>query len=150
MIDWNKINSRYFEKFIFHALGFEGFRNLYWYGCGGADRGRDVIGTTYEELPFGLGYERTWVIQCRKWSRMPSQGNIYNECSKVKEHSPDFWVLAIPVNPSANMIDYFKKLEYSFNFKTILMSLAKIEEVLYKYPDLNAVLKTGSLPNQEG
>ncbi|WP_339294325.1 restriction endonuclease [Paenibacillus sp. FSL W7-1279] len=150
MINWKKINARYFEKFIYHMLGFEGFRNIDWYGRGGGDQGRDVTCTTYEELPFGLGYERKWVFQCKKWSRMPSQGDIYNECAKAKIHNPDFWVMAIPVDASANMIDYFKNLGESFGFKVVLIPLVKLEEMLYKYPDLLQVLETGELPNVGG
>lgn len=148
MINWSDINPRYFEKFIYFLLGREGYRNISWYGRGGGDGGRDVAATTYEELPFGLGYERKWIFQCKKWSKMPSPGNILNECAKAKQHKPDFWVLAIPVNATANMIDYFNNLGDSYNFKTILIPLEKIEEMLHKYPELIGVLETGNLPGE--
>jgi len=150
VIDWKTIDARYFEKFIYHALGYEGFRNLLWFGRGGSDKGRDVVGTTYEELPFGLGYERKWVFQCKKWAKMPSPGTLFDEISKASQHVPDFWVLSIPLNATSDMIDYLSRLEHNFRFKIILMPLVAIEEIIHKYPQLVNVLKYGDLPFEEG
>ncbi|RKD25138.1 hypothetical protein BEP19_04800 [Ammoniphilus oxalaticus] len=148
MIDWGKIDARNFEKFVYYSLGFEGFRNLQWMGKGGGDAGRDIVATTYEELPFNLGYERDWIFQCKKWKRMPSQNVIFNEISKAAQHHPDFWVLVIPVDPTAGMIDFFKRIEINYNFKTILFPLSSIESIVYKYPDLKHVLENGNLPDR--
>ncbi|WP_255259308.1 restriction endonuclease [Bacillus toyonensis] len=66
MINWDTVNPRHFEKFIFHVLAKKGFKNREWYGRGGSDRGRDVVATYYVELPFNLGYEQKWIFQCKR------------------------------------------------------------------------------------
>lgn len=81
MINWDSINPRYFEKFIFHVLGKKGFRNREWFGRGGGDKGRDVVAKYYVELPFNLGFEQTWIFQCKREKRMPQQSAGF--CCKV-------------------------------------------------------------------
>lgn len=145
MIQWSKVTSRHFEKFVYYALGYEGFKNLKWLGKGGGDEGRDIIATRYEVLPFNLGYERKWIFQCKKWAKMPTSNKIINEIATASQHYPDFWVLVIPVDPTSSMIDFFVRLEHSYKFKIILIPLAAIEGILYKYPELNCVLENGHL-----
>lgn len=146
LINWKEVQASNFEKFIYHSLGFEGFKKREWFGRGGSDRGRDVVATRYEDLPYGLGYERTWIFQCKKWRRMPNNLQIQTEIATAAQHHPDFWVMVVPLNPPANTIDYFKNLQRSYPFKIILMPLVAIEEILHKRPELRHVLEKGHLP----
>jgi hypothetical protein len=146
LIQWSNIKARNFEKFVYSMLGYEGFKNLKWFGKGGGDEGRDIIATRYEELPFNLGYERKWIFQCKKWAKMPTSNKIINEIATASQHNPDFWVLVIPVDPTSSMIDFFERIEQSYRFKIILIPLAAIEGILHKYPRLINLLENGHLP----
>lgn len=148
LINWREVKARNFEKFIYHFLESEGFENRKWFGQGGGDRGRDIVATRHEKLPFNLGYNRKWIFQCKKWSRMPRNIDIVNELMTASQHKPDFWVLVIPVEPSASVIDYFNELDRNnpFNIRVILIPLVAIEEILHKRPELRHVLEKGYLP----
>ncbi|WP_141096683.1 restriction endonuclease [Bacillus cereus] len=148
--DWTKIDDRYFEKFVYYLLAYEGdkFYNRIWFGRGGGDKGRDVVAKTFETLPFGLGYERKWIFQCKRWKNMPDQGVLYKEAAKAAQHNPDYWVLVIPIEPSAGQYDYVKFLEEAFvrPFKVWMITLSQIQEILEKYPVLESVLLNGEFP----
>jgi hypothetical protein len=145
LIEWNKVDPTHFEKFIYYTISKLGFRNRAWFGRGGGDRGRDVVATTYEELPFNLGYERKWIFQCKKWARMPSSNIIINEISTALQHSPDFWVLVIPVELTASQIDFIQFLNNSYSFKIIAIPLSSIEEIIREYPETLDILINGTL-----
>ena len=139
MIDWKEVDPRNFEKFIYHALKIVGFKNREWFGRGGGDQGRDVLATWYEELPFDMGYQRKWIFQCKRWRRMPSQGSIYEEISKAAQHSPDHWVMVIPLDPTSSVIDYLS------NFKISMNPLSQLEEIVNEHPELVNILINGNL-----
>lgn len=145
MVKWNEVDPRHFEKFAYHFLQELGFRNRKWFGRGGSDKGRDVWATWYEELPFGIGYERKWIFQCKRWKRMPTNGQIYDEISKAAQHNPDHWVMIIPLNPTSDVIDYFEVMQNHFKFKLSIVPLAQLEEIINEYPKLINVLKEGVL-----
>ncbi|WP_017154366.1 restriction endonuclease [Bacillus bingmayongensis] len=149
-MDWNSINPRHFEKFIFHVLGKKGFKNREWFGRGGGDKGRDVVAKYYVELPFNLGYEQKWIFQCKRVKKMPQQSQVYNEIATAKQHHPDAWVLVTPHNPTANFYDYLHSLEQSMGFKLIVFSLAELEEIVHENKELKHVLIYGHLPEDEG
>src|SRR5699024_8615517 len=109
------------------------FHNVEWYGQGGSDKGRDVVAFTFERLPFNLGYERKWIIQCKRWSRFPTNGDILNEVASAAQHKPDFWVLAIPLNPSSDKIDYVESLGHNYDIKTLILPLNDLERIIYEY-----------------
>ncbi|USK46360.1 restriction endonuclease [Cytobacillus oceanisediminis] len=144
-INWKEVNPTDFEKFIYYILPKLGFRNREWFGRGGGDRGRDVVATTYEELPFNIGYERKWVFQCKKWATFPQNHIILNEISTAMQHSPDFWVLVIPVNLTASQIDYIQFLNKSYDFKVQVIPLVEIEEIVRTFPETKELLITGTL-----
>lgn len=151
MIDWNQVNPHYFEKFVQHVLGIVGFKNREWYGRGGSDKGRDVCATWYEQVPFGLAYERKWIFQCKKWRRMPTTLQVYEEITKAIQHKADHWVMIIPLNPSSNIIDYIASLEKNFQLERMKLDfvpLAQIEELLFKHPELRNVLVEGVIENE--
>ncbi|WP_339192034.1 restriction endonuclease [Paenibacillus sp. FSL E2-0230] len=143
VLNWVDIDPRYFEKFVYRALQLEGFHNMEWHGRGGADRGRDVVAFSTEVLPFGLSYEIKWIFQCKKWRKFPSHAEILNEVSKAEQHSPDIWVLVIPVDATSSMIDYFKFLQNSKSYKVKLMPLIDVESIINKHPKLEKVLLEG-------
>ncbi|WP_243355864.1 restriction endonuclease [Bacillus litorisediminis] len=145
MIDWKKVNPTHFEKFIFYTLSRLGFTNREWFGRGGGDKGRDVVAYTFEELPFNLGYERKWIFQCKRWSRLPDKTTIFNEILNAQQHSPDFWVLVIPVNLTADQIDFFNFLDKNNPFKVIVITLVAIEEIIYTFPETKNILLNGTL-----
>ncbi|QUW23373.1 restriction endonuclease [Sporosarcina sp. Marseille-Q4063] len=150
MIDWKTVDPRYFEKFIFHFLKELGFRNREWFGRGGGDRGRDVCATWYEELPFGMGYQRKWIFQCKRWKTMPSTGDIYEEISKAVQHQPDHWVMVIPLDPTSSVIDYFIKMELNFGIKLSIIPLSQLEEIIVEFPYLLSVLTEGYISERGG
>ncbi|CAM4298003.1 MULTISPECIES: restriction endonuclease [Bacillus] len=150
MINWDKVDARHFEKFIFHVLGRKGFKNREWYGRGGGDRGRDVVANYYIELPFNLGYEQKWIFQCKRVKKMPQPSQIYNEIATAKQHDPDVWVLVTPHNPTTSVYDYLHNLEHNMGFKLIVFSLAELEEIIHEHRDLKHVLTHGHLPGEEG
>ena len=128
------------------------FHNITWYGKGGGDKGRDVVAYTTETLPLNLTYQRKWVIQCKRWSRFPTKNQLFNEISTALEHKPDFWVLAIPLDPSADKIDYVESLSENYsnhNFKTKIITLRDIETLLYNYPEAKQILMKGSVLDNE-
>lgn len=145
MINWTKVDPTYYEKFINYILSKIGFHNMEWYGKGGSDKGRDVVAYTFERLPFNLSYQRKWIIQCKRWSRFPTKGDIINEVASAIEHRPDFWVLAIPLNPTPDQIDYVKSLSNNYNLKTLILPLNDLEKIVYEYPESKSILLNGSL-----
>ncbi len=145
MINWTTVDPTYFEKFISYILSKLEFHNIEWYGMGGGDKGRDVVACTFEKLPFNLGYQRKWVIQCKRWSRFPEKGVILNEVASATEHKPDFWVLAIPLNPSPNQIDFVESLGHNYGFKTIILPLNDLEKIVHAYPESKNILLNGNL-----
>lgn len=151
MIDWKQVHPNHFEKFVYYTISKLNFRNRQWFGKGGGDRARDVVATTYEELPFNLGYERKWIFQCKKWVRFPANHVILNEIATAKQHSPDFWVLVIPVNLTANQLDYIANLNTSYPFKIIVIPLSSIEEIIKSYPETKDILLNGTfIVGEEG
>lgn len=145
MINWTKIKPINFEKFIVYIIANIGFHNVEWYGNGGGDKGRDVVAYTFEELPFNLSYQRKWIIQCKRWSRFPTKGDILNEVASAIEHKPDFWVLAIPLNPTPDKIDYVESLGSNYSIKTLILPLNVLEKMVYRYPESAKILLNGSL-----
>lgn len=145
MINWKSIAPNNLEKFIFYTLSKLGFNNREWFGGGGGDRGRDIVATTYEELPFNLGYERKWIFQCKKWAKMPQRHIIMNEIATAAQHSPDFWVLVIPINLTSSQLDYINFLNQSQPFKIIVLPLVAIEEILFAFPETKNILLNGEL-----
>lgn len=150
MIQWERVNPTHFEKFVYYTISKLGFKNREWFGRGGGDGGRDVVATTYEELPFNLGYERKWIFQCKKWAKMPANYLIVNEILTASQHSPDFWVLVIPVDLTASQIDYIRHLNKSYSFKIIVIPLSAIEEIIRVYPETQNILINGTLLEEEG
>jgi hypothetical protein len=150
LIDWSSVHPTHFEKFIYYSISKLGFRNRQWFGRGGGDGGRDVVATTYEELPFDLGYERKWIFQCKKWVRMPPNNIILNEIATASQHSPDFWVLVIPVDLTAGQIDYIRFLNNSYGFKVLTIPLSMIEEIISAFPETKSILLNGVLSDEEG
>lgn len=145
MLDWSKVHHNHFEKFIYYYLSKIGYRNREWFGRGGSDKGRDIVAYTYEELPFNLGYERKWVFQAKRWKKLPGTTTLINEINTAKQHAPDFWVLVVPVDLTANQIDYFAFLNNSFEFKIIVVPLAALEEILHAFPETKNILLYGNL-----
>jgi len=148
MIDWKQVDPRNFEKFVYHAIGRVGFKNRKWFGRGGSDKGRDVCATWYENLPFGLAYEKKWIFQCKRWKRVPTNLQIYEEITKAIEHEADHWVMVIPLDPPSNLIDYISNLEKKLQREGIklgIIPLAQIEEILHTYPELRNILIEGNL-----
>ena len=77
---------------------------------------------------------------------------MFNEISTALEHKPDFWVLAIPLDPSANKIDFIEKLSENYgshNFKTKIITLRDIETLLHNYPEAKQILMRGSVLDNE-
>lgn len=151
MINWSEVNPRHFEKFVYHALRYMNFTNRKWFGRGGSDGGRDVCATWCENIPFGLTYERKWIFQCKRWKTMPTTLQIYEEVTKAISHRFDHWVMVIPLDPTASVIDYVSSLEKNFRHERIkidIIPLAQIEEILHTYPELRNVLTEGYLLTQ--
>ncbi|WP_255906700.1 restriction endonuclease [Priestia aryabhattai] len=146
MIEWEKVDARYFEKFVYHALKELGFKNRQWFGRAGGDKGRDVTATWTEELPFEMSYERKWIFQCKRWKAVPTPAKILGEISKAAEHHPDHWVMVIPLDPTPGVMDYLTRMEDSFKFKLSIVPKAQLEEILNEYPKLMNVLIEGHLP----
>lgn len=145
MIDWNEVHHSHLEKFIYYTLSKVGFSNRQWFGRGGGDEGRDVVAYTYEEKPFNLGYHRKWIFQAKKWGKYPAPSIILNELALASQHSPDFWVLVIPLDLTASQIDFLERISHSYPFKILTLPLASIEEIIYEYPETKNILLYGSL-----
>lgn len=148
-IDWTKIAWQNFEKFIYYALEKEGFRNTRWFGVAGGDDARDICATTYEELPLNLGYERTWIFQCKKWAKLPSKALIRDEAEGADAHDPDFWVLVIPLPIHAKYYDMLNDIQKKFNFDIKVIPLHEIEKLIEKHNDLLNVLLHGTIISSE-
>jgi len=151
-INWKEIDPTNFEKFIAYLLEKLNFHNITWFGKGGGDKGRDIVAYTTEYLPLNLSYQRKWIIQCKRWSKFPSNTQIFNEIDTALEHKPDFWVLAIPLDPTANKIDYIENISKNYrnhNFKTKIISLNDIEKLLFKFPESKNILLKGSVLEDE-
>ncbi|MFS1519447.1 restriction endonuclease [Bacillus sp. SCS-151] len=146
MINWKQVDHRHFEKFVYSILRRMEFKNIQWFGRGGSDQGRDVVAKTYETLPFNLGYERKWVFQCKKWATMPNNSTIVNEIITVNElHSPDFWVMVIPVDLTSSQLDFIESLNRNYPFKIIIIPLVHIEEMLFEFPETKNILINGDI-----
>ena len=63
---WNNLSASEFEEFCFTILRLQGFQDLEWFGAGGADKGRDLVGSKFER-PLGRSVSRKWVIQCKHY-----------------------------------------------------------------------------------
>ncbi|MGL4818366.1 MAG: restriction endonuclease [Bacilli bacterium] len=145
MINWESISSVHFEKFVYYLLGKLGFMNRKWHGKGGNDRGRDIIATREEVLPFHFAYTRTWVFQCKRWRTFPTPHVILSEIAMALQHKPDFWVLVVTVNPTSAQYDYMDALNGQFACKVLLLPLVVIEELMAAHPESVNILLNGSL-----
>ena len=97
-------------------------------------------------------HQRKWVIQCKRWKNFPTTTQIFNEISTALEHQPNFWVLAIPLDPSANQLDYVENIaeKYkSYKIKTKIITLREIENLLYCFPEARQILLEGSVLENE-
>ncbi|MED1562069.1 hypothetical protein AJ85_20075 [Alkalihalobacillus alcalophilus ATCC 27647 = CGMCC 1.3604] len=95
-----------------------------------------------------LGYERRWIFQCKKYSKFPTSTNIINEINTAKQHYPDFWILVVPLNPTASQIDYIDRLDKSNPFKIGIITLVDIESMLHQFPEAKDILLTGRLTTE--
>jgi Restriction endonuclease len=145
MIEWDRVSATNFEHFVHYFLGKTGFANREWYGRGGGDGGRDIVADKFESLPFNIGYHRKWIFQCKRWKKMPTSNQIFNEIDTARQHNPDFWVLVVPLNPTASFIDFFNRIQTNYSFKIILLSRAILEEILHSYPESFNILENGTL-----
>lgn len=69
LINWKEVQASNFEKFIYHSLGFEGFKKREWFGRGGSDRGRDVVATfRLYELIFPIIKEADTIPSRIEWA----------------------------------------------------------------------------------
>jgi len=145
MIDWTDVKPSYFEQFIHYVIGKVGFVNREWFGRGGSDKGRDVVAYKLEELPFNFSYQRKWIFQCKRWRKMPTNTQIINEINTASQHKPDFWVMVIPLNPTADQIDFLNYLDSNYPFKIIVIPLVAIQEILHTFPEARNILVNGDL-----
>jgi hypothetical protein len=147
LIEWERVSGKNFELFIYHVLGRINFKNREWHGEGGSDKGRDIVGFTYEELPFNLGYERKWIFQCKKRKKMPIITEISNDIITASQHEPDIWVLVLSFTPTSNQMDNIRNIAKKnlANCKIAIMIKADIENICQTYPDLINVLYNGEL-----
>ncbi|MGH0808963.1 restriction endonuclease [Bacillus toyonensis] len=148
-IDWSKIHWRNFEKFMFYALGREGFSNTLWFGIGGSDDARDITATTLEELPLNLSYKRKWIFQCKKWGSLPQKRVIHEEAEVASEHDPDFWVLIVPLPIHARYYRQLAHIESKMDFSIKVIAIHEIEMLLEKHKDLIHVLFEGHVLSDE-
>ncbi|WP_260869653.1 restriction endonuclease [Bacillus cereus] len=150
MIKWEEVTGKNFELFMYYTMGRYNFKNREWHGEGGSDKGRDIVAFTYEELPFKLGYERKWIVQCKKRKSAPNITEISNDLITASQHKPDFWVLAITLNPTSNFIDNIHNIakQYLQGAKHRIITLAEIEEMCHENPDLVNVLYYGTLKKE--
>lgn len=144
-MDFQNVDPHYFELFTKYILHYEGFHNIDWYGRGGGDRARDIVGYTREDLPFNLSYERKWIFQCKRYKKFPANNIIANEIATALQHEIDIWVLVIPLELTSSQLDYLKSLESIYKIKVRYICLNDLEYFLNKYPDLEYVLLHGTL-----
>lgn len=149
-ISWNEVEPENFEKFVYHLIIDKNFKNVRWFGKGGGDKGRDVIGDYIENLPLGITVVTKWIFQCKRWRRMPSKNDILNEIGKVAEHRPDYWVLVIPVDPNPNFYDFLKQMEANYNYKLLIIPLIQIERLIIENPQYKEILVEGEFKKSEG
>jgi len=57
-IPWDLVTDSEFEKLAFFLLSEEDFYNLQWFGRGGGDKGRDLVGFTFEDPISGKRIEK--------------------------------------------------------------------------------------------
>ncbi len=97
-VSWDLVSDSEFEKLAFFLLKEEDFYNLKWFGRGGGDKGRDkgrdLVGFTYEEPITGQRHEKKWVIQCKHYTKPLNKSVLKEDLAKAEQHNPDYWLLS--------------------------------------------------------
>jgi hypothetical protein len=118
-IEWGKIKPKDFEKLCYRILEKEAFFNLEWYGAGGQDKGRDIMGFRSETPLPGNRVQKKWLIQCKRYLTPLSKNHLYGELVKAVEHQPDGILFIVSMNLTANLLDWLDSVKNQFNFEYI-------------------------------
>jgi hypothetical protein len=132
--DFSKITPEQFEQLCYHLLSKIGFTNLEWYGKGGRDRGRDIVGTkTLEPLP-GQRREEKWVVQCKRYIQARLQKSELSELfASAREHHPDSLLLITTAAISADLRDWITSIRSDHPFNIYLWDKQNLTNLINEH-----------------
>ncbi len=121
MIKWENITPMEFEELCYILLEQNGFTNLEWYGKGGGDRGRDIIGQKLINLLENTTELQKWLCQSKRYiGKKISKAELSDLFNSAREHKIDYFLLAITTTLTANMKDWVKSVKSEYSFKIII------------------------------
>ncbi|GAI52325.1 unnamed protein product, partial [marine sediment metagenome] len=117
-IDWSKISPENFEKFCWHLLEVYQFKNLEWFGKGGKDRSRDVVGNRiFEPFPNFIEVHK-WIVQCKRYiAKAPSVSDIARTIEWAEADPPDYILFMITNVLSPDTRDWINEKQKAKRFK---------------------------------
>ena len=133
MIKCDDITHRQFEELCYELMEANGFKNIEWFGKGGADKGRDLTAVKYDEPLSGIQKERRWVVQCKRYIKAPpNKTEIEGFLVAAREHSPDVVLLIITNTLSANLKDWLKSVKPAYEFEIFTWEEKDLEREIAK------------------
>lgn len=117
MIEWSKLTPTKFEQLCYFLMESQGFDEMKWYGQTGSDKGRDLVGHKISHPITGIAVNEKWVIQCKRYIKQPSKSELYELFHSVREHNPDYVLLALTTTLTANLKDWLGAISNEFPFK---------------------------------
>ncbi len=141
MFRWENITPEEFEELCYILLEQNGFTNLEWYGKGGGDRGRDIVGHKLINILENTTRLQKWLCQSKRYTgKKITKAELGNCFSSAREHKIDYFLLAITTNLSADLKDWIKSVESDYSFKIIIWEEIDLKREVRKH--LNRVTET--------
>ena len=135
-IPWDLVTDSEFEKLAFFLLSEEDFYNLQWFGRGGSDKGRDLVGFTYEEPILGQRIEKKWVIQCKHYTKPLNKSVLKEDLAKAEQHNPDYWLLFTNLSLTSDDLDWLDSMDDKYSFKIMIWHEPDLVQLLNKHQEI--------------
>ena len=135
-IPWDLVTDSEFEKLAFFLLSEEDFYNLQWFGRGGGDKGRDLVGFTYEEPITGQRHEKKWVIQCKHYTKPLNKSVLKEDLAKAEQHNPDYWLLFTNLSLTSDDLDWLDSMDDKYSFKIMIWHEPDLVQLLNKHQEI--------------
>jgi hypothetical protein len=136
LIPWDKISDSDFEKLAFFLLSEEEFYNLKWFGRGGGDKGRDLVGVTYEDPIAGQRHKKKWIVQCKHYSTPLNKSILKEDLAKADQHHPDYWLLFTRISLTSNDLDWLESVNRDHSFEIMIWDEPHVVKLLNKHQEI--------------
>lgn len=134
MFRWKDFTPDAFEKLCAELLEHSGFTNLEWFGSGGGDKGRDLVGNRIHEPLPGTRRMQRWVVQCKRYTeKRLTKVEIEAFLVACKEHRPDCVLLIVTSTLSADVRDWLNATKVDYRFDVLVWEERDLEREIRRF-----------------